>query len=54
MLNPVSPLPLKESMQTCEVHCDAMQNGVLEAAFRPRCSGFHPANGDEATAAIVQ
>ena len=35
-------------------HCDAMQNGVLEAAFRPRYSGFHPANGDEATAAIVQ
>src|SRR5664279_595836 len=43
-----------ESMQTCGVHCDAMQNGVLEAAFRPRYSGFHPANGDEATAAIVQ
>jgi len=43
-----------ESMQTCGVHCDAVQNGVLEVAFRPRYSGFHPANGDEATVAIVQ
>src|SRR4051795_6978485 len=40
-----------ESMQTCGVHYDVALYGVLKAAFRPRYSGFRPANGDEATAA---
>jgi hypothetical protein len=47
-------LVTKESIQTCGANYDVAQNGVLEAAFRPRYFGFHPANGDEATAAIVQ
>jgi len=41
-------------MQTCGVHYDAALHGVLEAAFRPGYSGFRPANGDEAAAAIVE
>jgi hypothetical protein len=49
----MTPLAL-ESMQTCGVHYDAAQTGVLETAFRPRYSGFHPANSDEATTAILQ
>jgi hypothetical protein len=39
-------------MQTCGVHYDTAQTGVLETAFRPWYSVFHPS--DEATAAIVQ
>ena len=47
-------LVLDGSMQTRGVHYDAMQSDALEDAFRTRYSGFCPANGDEATAAIAQ
>ena len=46
-LNADPVFPDKEGMQTCEVHYDSIRNGALEAAFRPRYSGFYPANGDE-------